>query len=436
MPAPTQRTHPPRVKPRTGLIIPFAMLNGRMVAPHQVITGLACGCVCPCCGAPVMAKALDSRDRRPHFSHHGRSGCSGGVESALHRMAKQVIADHREVLLPAWEGTSETPNPPTRVNSAGETVTGISVDIPARMAALTAVSVEDRTIAVDYRPDVLVRDRDGDLLIEIRVSHRVDSLKQRRVQADGRRMLEIDLSALLVDGMSLAKLKHAVLYAPNNRNWLSHPVATEAWRENWTKLKVLVAAMDRGIAAGRQEQAQRNAPLRARMRAMHAQDLERLASLASPEARSSRLAELQARDAPLVAVALSQLPAALQSAVLCPHVGDWAYSAAPALWKAIVVVERILPMHRGNTINHTDLARWVRETFGVPAPIWRLYLAQHAGDMQETGKGWRPQAWYLTDEENASIPDPEGAVAGLLARLAAESVLRRLRGRPGVYVRV
>jgi len=435
MPAPARRTYPQRVEPRTSLLIPFALRDGRMVAPHQVVTGLACGCMCSCCGAPVVAKALESRERRPHFAHHGRSGCSGGVESALHRMAKQVIADRRELLLPAWEGSPEMPNPPTRVNQMGETVTGVAVDLPARVVALTAVSIEDRGVAADYRPDVLVRDRDGDLLVEIRVSHRVDPLKERRVQADGRRMLEIDLSALPVEELDLGKLANAVLFAPNNRHWLSHPAATEAWRANWKNLKSLVEAMDRGIATGRQERQLRDAALRARLRAIHAHDLERLACLAAPEARTARLAEMQARDATLVAEALAQLPAGLHSAVLCPHLGDWAYSAAPALWKAIVVVERILPMHRGSVVNRAHLARWVREQFSVSAPLWRLYQAQHASDDGAAGLRWRPQAWFLTHDENASIPDPEGAVAGLLARLSGEGVLRALRGNSAIYVR-
>ena len=406
-----------------------------MLAPHQVEVGLACRCVCPGCGAPVMAKALDSPDRRPHFSHHGRQACAGGVESALHRMAKQIIADHRELLLPAWDGTPEMPNPPTRVNQAGETVAGVAVDLPARVAWLLAVSIEDRGVARDYRPDVLARDDQGELLVEIRVSHRVDPLKQRRVQADGRRMLEIDLSALSLDGLDLAQLERAVLLEPSNRHWVSHPAAAEAWRTSWANLKSLVSAMDRGIAASRREREQRDADLRNRLRDMHASDLEQLVRLASPEAREARLEALQARDAPLIAEALSQLPAALHSAVLCPHMGDWAYSAAPALWKAIVVVERILPMQRGKTVNRTHLARWVREQFGVPAPLWRLHQAQHGSDAGAAGLGWRPLAWFLTDEENASIPDPEGAVAGLLARLAAEGVLRALRGHRTTYVR-
>lgn len=435
MTAPSQRPYPQRAKPRTSLLIPFALRNGRMVAPHQVVTGLACGCICSCCGAPVMAKALDSRDRRPYFSHYGRGGCSGGVESALHRMAKQIIADCRELQLPAWNGSPEMPNPPTRVNSLGETVIGITVDLPARLVELTAVSIEDRGVAADYRPDVLVRDREGDLLVEIRVCHRVDPLKQRRVQADGRRMLEIDLSKLPFEGLDLASLEHAVLYDTKNRHWLSHPAATEAWRTNWTSLKSLVAAMDRGISARRQEHELRDAPLRARLRALHAPDLEQLRSLAVPEARAARYAEFKARDAAIVGEALSQLPAALHSAVLCPHVSDWAYSAAPEAWKALTVVERILPMRRGSTVSSVDLARWVREQFGVPAPLWRLHEAQRTSDAPDTTLGWRPHAWFLTDEENALIPDPGGAVAGLLARIADERLLRRLRGKPGIFVR-
>lgn len=437
MSALVSRSYPHRVSPLNALKIPFALKDGRMVGPRQVEAGLACGCSCPCCGAPVMARAQDSTDRRPHFAHHGRRGCSGGAETALHRMAKQLIADHLQLQLPAWDGGREMPNPPTRTNALGERVVGVKVEIPARLAQLRSVSVEDRGVAGDYRPDLMVHDDEGALLVEIRVSHAVGALKQRRVQADGHRMLEIDLSGLSLATLDTAELTRAVLYSPTNRRWLSHPAASEAWRTSLRNLKALVEAMDRGIAAGR-----RSAPaearaldLRPRMRAQLAPRLAWLARWAAPEARGERLQALEGRDGAQAAEALRQLPGALRSAVLCPHPADDAFSAAPALWKALVVSERILPMRRGTAVEVRALTEWVRNRFGVPAVLWHLHVARLSSDWDRVAAGWRPHAWFLTDAENAALPDPEGAVGALLARVAAEGCLRALRGKPGVYRR-
>lgn len=443
MPALAHRTYPGRrVAPLTSLLIPFALRDGRMLAPHQVKAGLACGCVCPGCGAPVVAKALDSANRRAHFAHHGRQACAGGVESALHRMAKQIIADRRTLLLPAWAGTPDMPSPLQLKNDAGEVVLGESIHFPVRVAELSRVSVEDAGVARDYRPDLRVEDEEGELLVEIRVSHAVDDLKRRRVQSEGRRMLEIDLSAWPRSLPDLEALERAVLFGEGNRTWLSHPAAADAWREAWRRLQALVAAMNRGIAAAAKEQAARRQEdpeaRRQRFRRPFEADLAQLAVLAQPDAVRARLAHWATRDAPELAGALAQIACpALRSAVSCPHPSDWAYQCTPALWKAQVVIRWVLPLKAGDVLNQAAVGLWLRAAVGISPPLWRLFHAQYSAMREGGAKGLRrPWAWYFSKAENHAIPDHYSPISALMAQLVDVGALRRVPGRWGFYQRL
>src|SRR5690606_6228542 len=104
------------------------------------------------------------------------------------KKAKQLLAEHAAVLLPAWDGEADMPNPPVLADDADGEWTGTRVDYQARRVRLQYLYLEQAQ--GDYIPDVIAQDDGGELLIEIRVSHAVDDLKRRRIQAEGRRLLE------------------------------------------------------------------------------------------------------------------------------------------------------------------------------------------------------------------------------------------------------
>ena len=66
---------------RKGFRVPFGLREGRVWAPAEVASGLACNCICPGCQAPLIAKAQTSRRRRPPFAHLSESGCQTGRET-------------------------------------------------------------------------------------------------------------------------------------------------------------------------------------------------------------------------------------------------------------------------------------------------------------------------------------------------------------------
>lgn len=69
----------------------FGLRDGVQVSITDVERGAACGCVCPACGAPLIAHKGDILVH--HFAHAGAGeGCGVGAETNAHLWAKQELA--------------------------------------------------------------------------------------------------------------------------------------------------------------------------------------------------------------------------------------------------------------------------------------------------------------------------------------------------------
>jgi len=143
-----------------------------MVFVDDVPSGLGCGCVCPGCAARLVARK--GAIKRHHFAHAHGEGCSSAAESALHLMAKQIILDERQLLVPGTATTAPT------------------------MVAYD-VSQEEVTYGSgqgSIRADAVVSTRSGSLVVEIAVTHASTSLKYRHLHAWRRNAVEISLAHL------------------------------------------------------------------------------------------------------------------------------------------------------------------------------------------------------------------------------------------------
>lgn len=437
------------------LRVPFGLREGRMWNPKQVAPGLQCGCICPACQAPLVAKAADSEHRRPHFAHLAESNCRAGYETALHKKAKQLLADQMAVVLPAWDGEESMPNPPELADEAGMWWTGTPVDYPARRVQLQDVRLE--LAQGDYTPDVLAQDDQGDLLIEIRVSHAVDALKRRRIQAEGKRLVEIDLSSLSPDVLQdEGLLVQAVLYDPANRHWLSCPEATEAWRAAYRQLKSQVAQRNQEIALERQRledarhvqlkaaedaqahrmaQQENRARFQEQQRAPYVELLEGLPDLVSVSRIETLLAEYRARDGEEAEGLISQLPSsAVQKAVRYCGPNAWIYRVHPALWQAASYHRFVLGRPAGAQFNQRELAQWVMQNFGREEGLYALFRAQYQFRSKVRSAGIRKNRisfWAFTDLENRQIPDFYRPINAFVDRLIYAGALETVPGALG-----
>lgn len=439
---------------RGGFRVPFGLKDGRVWAPSEVLKGKACGCICPGCHAPLLAKAKESRRKRPHFAHLTDTGCQTGRETGIHERAKQLIADHQRLVIPAWTGDLiDMPNPPHARDDDGRLHWGRQVDQPSRSMELHDIEIE-RSFG-SYKPDVIAQDEMGELLIEIRVTHAVGDVKAARVQAQGWRMVEIDLSQLHRDiPHDLAAFEHAVLGDATNRSWISFPEAVAEWQVSKLELDEQVAAKNQKIAQLRDQMAKaaqtrqereaqetkdkegRKAYVRRHKRAKHAEDLDHLMALTSPERIDRILREYRVSAEERVSELLNAVPAAIRSACLRAHEDAWIFGVDPVLWQLLAHDHFVAKRSPGDRFNQRDVASWVRQSFYPERVLYRLFITQYAAraEAQRAGFAKRRLAyWVFTDEENERIPNFYTPVNEFIYRLESARVVRQLPAPRGEY---
>lgn len=184
---------------------------GRMVHIDAVPNGAACGCVCPGCGEQLIARN-NGEVMTPHFAHYGGSTCVIARETSLHLLAKEIVAEEKCIMLPAYG----------------------SVLKPLRQR-FDSVEVEQRNDVSSLQPDLcgVVHRSDGNdarLWIEIKVTHPIDSAKRATIVKRGIACVEIDLSRFINMQVSKDELRHFITDMPDGREWTNNPVLEQRQR--------------------------------------------------------------------------------------------------------------------------------------------------------------------------------------------------------------
>lgn len=183
-----------------------------MVTPAEVKSGRACDCVCPGCRSPLQARKGDQNVW--HFAHDG-SACATGAETAIHLMAKQILAAERNILLPAVQVSLSA------TDAFGRQRSVCAVLVKPQHAQYTTVDLE---VAHDNRRADVVGVGESGLKhwVEVFVRHAVDPLKAQDLGARSWISYEICLDDLHTF-TSLEQLRIAVTASPERVRWLSYP---------------------------------------------------------------------------------------------------------------------------------------------------------------------------------------------------------------------
>lgn len=245
--------------------IPFAWhrTHQRMVKPEEVSKGLACDCICSACQSELVAKKGD--ERVWHFAHRVKRHCPSGVEAAVHRMAKQLIADRGAIFVPARVLT-RTIHGPKRVWTEN-----LTVDIQAQsLYQISECEIEQRIggrhDATSYRrPDVLARLNGVPLAIEIKNTHAVDLDKEAWFNEHGISTLEIDVSDIVGDSPEaiIRVLEQRLFENDTHTVWLTHCGDNDGQKwlnEKERRVRAAKAQEDQALLAEyeREEQRRRN----------------------------------------------------------------------------------------------------------------------------------------------------------------------------------
>lgn len=201
-------------KRSTGLLVPFGLKDGKMYEPRQVLNGKPCGCICPSCKSPLVAKNNLKNQKILHFAHAPGENCIHGRESAVHLAAKQLIEEHRKLYIPDHIVRVCVVDEMEVEHSPQKTL------IPAGLIDFSRVRLEQNVS--DFRPDLVATTVNGnDLLVEIAVTSFVNNIKQKKIESNGTAAIEIDASKISDFNFDvLAKL----LFEPSpHTKWIFHP---------------------------------------------------------------------------------------------------------------------------------------------------------------------------------------------------------------------
>lgn len=171
----------------------YGLLGGKLVHIDNAEKGLACGCLCPHCAGRLIAKKGECRTK--HFAHYKVADCNHGTETALHLMAKSIVAQTRKIFVPY------TPKTEYDFSCNGKVL-------------VFDRAVLEQQLSNSIRADVVLYSGDKLLNVEIKVTHKIDTNKAIELFNLGVPTIEIDLSDMK-DSFTEESVKQRVLSGEN-----------------------------------------------------------------------------------------------------------------------------------------------------------------------------------------------------------------------------
>lgn len=332
------------------LRVPFGSRNGVLVAPGDVAeSGLACGCSCPGCGAPLVLK---QRTKRRHFAHHRAQGTAHCVESAIHAAAIQVLLEANWLQVPE-KFVSASVRTKSGVNHGKfQTIAQartIRFDTSRQECTFTEAD------GTSIRADVVGYRGDKQMIVEMCFTHAVDADKKAFLRQLGLPALEIVLSDLDLDAGFVA-VRTRVLEQNCFKEWLFHPGEDEARAALLAEVIREAALMDAEFDA-KQARQERQRLARAEQRA--AQERQKQAALA--QYRAMPVHEIEERLRNQLGIQ-ARWPRHLQ----VMNEKNAAIAAPPRLWQASLFHRFVFHKPTADYSFSLDQAtNWVSERFSV-----------------------------------------------------------------------
>lgn len=208
----------------------YALHNGELIHIAQVVSGLACDCVCPACGERLIARKGNKVSH--HFAHYNADECKFGYETSLHLAAKQIIAESKKIVIPpAYLDFQE----------AGKEKILLS---EAKTIPINDVFLEKGE--GDIIPDIILVSGKRRLFLEIYVSHAVDDVKVRKLKNHNVSMIEIDLSKYK-EAISKEELIEIIISGEEHKRWIYNTYANK-YMMKFREVSEYMPSISRGFA--------------------------------------------------------------------------------------------------------------------------------------------------------------------------------------------
>lgn len=158
----------------------------------EVENGEKCGCVCPYCNTPLIAKHGNTNTH--HFAHKN-ADCGQAYETAVHVFAKEIIEKHKKI--------------------------AVNLDLYEleNNKYLVFDKVELEKVVDDIKPDIIGYKNGEQFFIEICVTHAIDEEKLNKIKKLNITTIEINLENLNRDMFLIQKntIEKDIIHASNNK---------------------------------------------------------------------------------------------------------------------------------------------------------------------------------------------------------------------------
>ena len=208
--------------------------------------GNLCGCFCPYCHAPLQAKR-EGKKNQHHFAHISDKECNVSHESALHMLAKEIIAERKAIMVPDYHPKRYTDLHEQTFENAEEYLywefyyqdfEDLESDyerdefdpywrlrfFPSQQLRFKKVEIEKIDDNNSLRADCIgTTDNGVQYAIEIFVTHKINDLKLEKIQKGTINCLEIKIPKDFV--LDKKELTDFLLHSTRGRKWINYPYA-------------------------------------------------------------------------------------------------------------------------------------------------------------------------------------------------------------------
>ena len=223
---------------------------------EDVPNGKSCGCVCPHCHHPLIARNRGKKNEH-HFAHIGDT-CIGARMTALHLLAQNVLAERKVVMLPEYHKTF------------------VVEDAQARTFNDVTLEEYSKVEDVVLRPDCVCRKDESSepLWVEIYCRHKVDDFKRKEIQSRRTYCVEVDFRDLLKTTYTENDVIARLETDSTHKEWICCPV----W-DDLEEQKRLKAEEEYRAQMQREEEERQKEIERIKAERAHDEYLEELADL-------------------------------------------------------------------------------------------------------------------------------------------------------------
>lgn len=208
----------------------YALKDGMITSIKDVQSGLKCGCVCPACGAQLVARK--GMKKMHHFAHYSGENCEYGYETSLHLAAKDILSKAKKMTIPAvYVHFPHSPKGDELVSSEME-ITIDRVELEKRIGRII--------------PDVVIHSGDKQFLVEIFVTHPIEDEKLKTIEAENISTIEIDLSSV-ERTITIEELSEILLEKNEKKIWKYNSIAKK-WHQSFVAMADKRELIYRGLA--------------------------------------------------------------------------------------------------------------------------------------------------------------------------------------------